>query len=146
MRGSMKTLDRTILCFDYGDVRTGVAIAHKGTTVAMPVETLETENLFDEEFLKKYIEGRGAGLIVVGDPLSLSREITESTRKARAFAEMIRSITGVEVKMFDERLTTKQAMDGLKTRRGKKISVRDIDASSAVIILQCYIQSITKSY
>ncbi|HEC79995.1 MAG TPA: Holliday junction resolvase RuvX [Firmicutes bacterium] len=85
-------------------------------------------------------------MIVVGDPLSLSREITESTRKARAFAEMIRSITGVEVKMFDERLTTKQAMDGLKTRRGKKISVRDIDASSAVIILQCYIQSITKSY
>ncbi|RLC41179.1 MAG: hypothetical protein DRH51_03740 [Candidatus Coatesbacteria bacterium] len=55
-------------------------------------------------------------------------------------------MTGVEVKMFDERLTTKQAMDGLKTRRGKKISVRDIDASSAVIILQCYIQSITKSY
>ena len=139
----MSGLDITILCFDYGDKRTGIAVAYKGTSVAVPVRTVGTEKLKDYDYLNNLIKEKDAGIVVVGEPLSLDGGETESTRKARDFAKSVEELTGIEVVLFDERLTTKVSERGIGDKRdGNLFKPKDINSASAVIILQGYIDYI----
>ncbi|MGQ9707125.1 MAG: Holliday junction resolvase RuvX [bacterium] len=139
----MLGLDKTILCFDYGDKRTGIAVVYRGTSIAIPVGTVETERLKNGDYLNDLIKEKAVNLIVVGEPLSLDGGDTESTRKARNFANTIKELTGLEVILFDERLTTKASERGIENKQSKNLyKVRDVDSASAVIILQGYIDYI----
>jgi len=138
-------LEKTIICFDYGDKRTGIAVAYKGTSVAVPVGTVETKDLVDRDYLNRLIKEKKAGLIIVGDPVSLRSEETESTRKAREFAEKVKVLSGLDVVMFDERLTTRLSERGVGRAKDKvRFRPKDIDSASAVIILQGYIDLIMR--
>ena len=141
----MAGLEKTIICFDYGDKRTGIAVAYKGTSVAVPVGTVETKDLVDRDYLNRLIKEKKAGLIIVGDPVSLRSEETESTRKAREFAEKVKVLSGLDVVMFDERLTTRLSERGVGRAKDKvRLRPKDIDSASAVIILQGYIDLIMR--
>ena len=80
--------------------------------------------------------------IVLGLPKHMNNDIGERAGKALEFGEMLRRRTGLEVVMWDERLTTVEAERTLienKVRRENRKQY--IDKIAAVFILQGYLDS-----
>ena len=85
-------------------------------------------------------QGAGVGAIVVGLPRRLDGSDTDMTAPAREMASALHTLTGLEVHLQDERLTSREAEQRLAERepdwRQRK---SQIDAASAAIILQDYL-------
>ncbi|MBR3949001.1 MAG: Holliday junction resolvase RuvX [Clostridia bacterium] len=132
-----------ILSVDYGDARTGVAVCDKMEILASPVgvihETYEPKVIAK---LKEIIGDKKPELIVVGLPVNMDGSKGERAQKCTLFAEKLKEETGIEVKLYDERLTTVSAHRILSENnvRGQKRK-NVVDAVSAVMILESYMKS-----
>ena len=81
--------------------------------------------------------------IVVGMPFNMDGSIGERGRDSERFAKKIEEAVGLPVKLWDERLSTKEAEAVLiqaDVTRGKRKKV--IDKLAAQLILQSYLDSI----
>ena len=85
------------------------------------------------------IKADGAELIVVGLPVNMDGTQGERAQKCRDFADKLREMTGIETVMWDERVTTVQAIGILNETnvRGKKRK-EVIDTVAATLILESY--------
>ena len=85
---------------------------------------------------------RGAGMLVVGHPRNMDGSRGESARRAEDFAAQLAALTGLEVQLWDERMTTVSAIGYLNETdvRGKKRK-QVVDTVAATIILEDYLQS-----
>lgn len=132
---------KRILCVDYGDVRTGLAVSDALGMLASGICTVSAggdRTLIEK--IKPYIEQYGIELIVVGNPINMDGSHGPRSEKACAFGEKLSEAVGIEVIMFDERCTTMEAhrfMNETDTRGKKRKSL--IDTLSAQIILQDYL-------
>lgn len=135
-----------IMGLDYGSKTVGVAVSDPLGITAQAVETIwrKDENKLRktcahiEELIREY----EVGLIVLGLPKHMNNDIGERAQKALEFGEMIGRRTGLEVAMWDERLTTVEAERTLienKVRRENRKQY--IDKIAAVFILQGYLDS-----
>ena len=100
-----------ILAVDYGDSRTGLAICDEGEILASPLKTLFERN-FDrcvEQTAQAAQESR-AKLIIVGDPVNMNGTRGERSEKCTLFAEKLRELVEVPVRMWDERSSTVTAI------------------------------------
>ena len=81
-------------------------------------------------------------MIVLGFPKNMNNTIGDRAEKSLAFKEMLEKRTGLDVVMWDERLTTVEAnrtlMEG-KVRREDRSKY--VDMLAAVYILQGYLDS-----
>lgn len=130
-----------IMSVDYGDTRTGVAICDKREILASPV-TVITEK-YRPNLIKKLIEvinERKPELIVVGLPKNMDGTCGERCEKCTEFANELREATGIDIDMWDERLTTVSAYRALNEAdfHGRKTR-QVVDAVAAVTILQDYL-------
>ena len=82
------------------------------------------------------------GLIVLGYPKNMNNSIGERGEKTEQFGKILETRTGLEVVLWDERLTTVSAMqvlmEGGVRRENRKTYV---DKIAAVLILQGYLDS-----
>ncbi len=130
-----------ILCFDYGAKRVGVAVTDDERIISTPLLTCENKNIFD--FIKSYLDENEVDLFLVGMPLDLRGEPTDSTSITKDFmAKLAAKFSSVSIETYDERYTSKIAKDSLiflgknkKYRRKKS----NIDKVSASLILQSYL-------
>ena len=129
---------------DYGSKTVGVAISDPLGITAQGIETIcrKDENKLRrtcariEELISEYEVGQ----IVLGLPKYMNNDIGERARRSMEFGEMLRRRTGLEVVMWDERLTTVEAERTLienKVRREDR--KKYIDKIAAVFILQGYL-------
>ena len=136
-----------IMGLDYGTKTVGVAISDALKITAQGIETIERkeENKLRrtcariEELIKEYDVEK----IVLGFPKHMNNDIGERAEKALEFGEMLKRRTGLEVVMWDERLTTVAAERTLiesKVRRENRKQY--IDKIVAVFILQGYLDSL----
>ncbi len=134
---------KRILCVDYGDVRTGLAVSDALGMLASGICTVKAGG--DRTLIEKiapYAEQYDVGLIVVGNPINMDGSHGPRSEKACAFGQKLSESLGIEVVMFDERCTTMEAtrfMNETDTRGKKRKSV--VDTLSAQIILQDYMDS-----
>ena len=139
-----------IMGLDFGSKTVGVAVSDALGITAQAVETInrKEENKLRktcariEELATEYEAER----IVVGFPKHMNNDIGERAEKAMEFGEMLKRRTGLEVVMWDERLTTVEAERTLienKVRREDR--KKYIDKIAAVFILQGYLDSISMS-
>ena len=132
-----------ILSVDYGDARTGIAVCDKMEILATPVgvihESYEPKVIAK---IKEIAEEKKPGLIVVGLPVNMDGSKGERAQKCSAFAEKLSEETGIETKLFDERLTTVSAHRILSENnvRGQKRK-NVVDAVSAVMILESFLKT-----
>jgi len=137
-----------VIGLDYGSKTVGVAVSDALGITAQAVETInrKEENKLRktcariEELATEYEAER----IVVGFPKHMNNDIGERAEKAMEFGEMLKRRTGLEVVMWDERLTTVEAERTLienKVRREDR--KKYIDKIAAVFILQGYLDSIS---
>ena len=131
---------------DYGSKTIGVAIIDPLGITAQAVETIWRK---DENKLRKtcarieaLIAEYEVESIVLGFPKHMNNDVGERAQKALEFGEMLKRRTGLEVIMWDERLTTVEAERTLienKVRREDRKQY--IDKIAAVFILQGYLDS-----
>jgi putative Holliday junction resolvase len=78
--------------------------------------------------------------VVLGLPLDMRGHEGEAARKARRFAQEVANATGCDVELWDERLTTVEAMRRLADNevRGKRARAR-VDQEAAVHLLQSWL-------
>ena len=127
---------------DYGDVRTGVAVCDKNEMLASPVKVItETDrDVLSDDIANEAVRLK-AEMIVVGLPKNKDGSEGFRAEACREFASLIEEKTGIDVALYDERLTTISAHNALNvtnTRGKKRKSV--IDAVSAVMILEDYMR------
>lgn len=132
-----------ILALDYGLKRTGIAYAEDPLFIAHSLITVKTYDLLI--FIEKHLLNNKVSKIVIGEPKSLSGGQTHSSEMIQAFFKKItKSFPEIEIKLYDERFTSKIAMQTVLDSGMKKMKRRNkenIDKISAVIILQDYLKS-----
>lgn len=131
------------LGIDYGEKRMGIAISDALGITAQAVAVIgRGKNLSEDireikKIIKKY---DGVDEIVVGLPKTMSGKIGEQAEKTLKFVDELKKHFKLDIKTWDERLTTVQAERFLTqvglTRGQKKAS---IDKSAASFILQSYL-------
>lgn len=132
-----------ILGVDLGLARTGVAVSDPMEMLASPVGTIADRNL--DRVAQKVADiakEHRAEHIVLGLPRNMDGSCGESAERSRAFGERLRELTGLDVTLWDERMTTVSAIGYLNqtnTRGAKRKAV--VDTVAATIILQGYLDS-----
>lgn len=136
-----------IMGLDYGSKTVGVAMSDPLGITAQAVETIwrKDENKLRktcariEELISEYEVER----IVLGLPKHMNNDLGERAQKALAFGDMVKRRTGLEVVMWDERLTTVEAERTLIENNVRRENRKQyIDKIAAVFILQGYLDSI----
>ena len=141
----LESKEGRIMGVDFGDTRTGLAVSDELRFLASGIGYISPGGIEKTaEAVSEIAQERGVTAIVVGHPINMNG--TEGPRAARAaeFAQLLRDrLAGVEVVLFDERMTTMAAARYLNETnvRGKKRK-GVIDTLSAQIILQNFIDSL----
>ena len=132
------------LAIDYGDVRIGLAISDTTALVASPLRTIK--NRIDNvvalnQEIASIVHDEAISVVYIGLPIHLSGGEGTSTEKVRHFAQELRSYIGshIEMRLVDERLSTKSAISQAKSI-GKKLTREDVDQMAAVAILEFALQ------
>jgi len=130
----------TILAFDFGERRIGVAVGEMQLGVAHPLDTIDAEaNQARFIRIEALVNEWQPVLLLVGLPLALDGSEHAMTALARRFAQRLQGRYGIETRMVDERLTSveaeQQARDiGLDVRKSRS----KIDQLAAKLILESY--------
>ena len=132
-----------ILGLDVGDRTIGVAVSDELGWTAQGLEVIRRRSWKeDSQHLRRLCENYNVGLVVVGYPKNMNGTIGPRAQAAAAFADRLSRELGIPAKLWDERLTTKEAermlvaADVSRARRRKVV-----DKMAAVLILQSYLQA-----
>ena len=132
-----------ILCIDFGRKRCGVAVTDPLHISANGLETQPTHLLMD--FLKDYCRREVVELIVIGKPVQLNGEPSESMRYIAPFMKRLaREMPEMPVVMHDERFTSTIAhreMIAAGLSRSRRQEKTLADKTAAVLILTGYLES-----
>ena len=130
-----------IMAIDYGDARTGVAFSDPTGLLAgqtFLIKSRKEEAVLAE--LARLAKEQGAGELVMGYPRNMDGTLGPRAEKYAAFAEKLRTGTGLPVILWDERRTTVEAHQILgdhgvraKNRKNK------VDSVAAALILEGYL-------
>ena len=137
-----------ILGLDYGSKTVGVAVSDPLGLTAQKVETIwrKQENKLRQTLarIKELVDEYQIEQIVLGFPKNMNNTVGERAEKALEFGEMLKKRTGLEVIMWDERLTTVEA-DRTLIEAGVRRENRKqyLDGIAAVFILQGYLDSLS---
>lgn len=130
----------TVLAFDFGKKRIGVAVGEQGLRLAHPLTTIHCEMTKQRfEAIAKLIEAWQPVLLVVGLPTHADGTEHELTRLSQRFARRLEGRFGIKSVLVDERYTTITARSALGELgiKGKKQKTM-LDQIAAQHILQSF--------
>ncbi len=132
-----------LLAIDYGKKRSGIAVTDILRLAANPLTTVATSDLHD--FVRKYCAENQVDAIVVGKPMNLNGQPSESMASLTPTINRLRKlIAPIPVIFFDERFTSVLAHRAMLDGGMKKSDRRDkavVDMISASILLNDFLQS-----
>ena len=132
--------EATILAFDFGTRRIGVAVGNALTRVAHALTTIDGEvSAARFKAIASLIDEWRPDLLVVGRPLHADGSEHEMTARAERFARQLAGRFGLDVTRVDERFTTLAAdseLAGAGVRGRRRRAARD--AVAAQLILQSW--------
>ncbi len=138
-----------VIGLDYGQATVGVAISDELLYTAQGVEVIrrkhETKLRQTLQRIEELISEYQVDKIVLGYPKNMDNSIGERAKKSEELAETLRRRTGLEVILWDERLTTVSAhrtLDEAGLNYREKAQV--VDKVAATYILQSYLDSLAK--
>lgn len=136
-----------ILALDVGDKTIGIAVCDELKLTAQGVEVIRRTSLAkDFKRLNELIADYQVGLVLVGLPKNMNGTIGPRGELVQEFAkDLAKAIPNIEIKFWDERLSTVAAQKSLiaaDVSRAKRRQV--IDKMAAVFILQGYLDSLPR--
>jgi putative Holliday junction resolvase len=132
------------VALDIGTRRIGVALSDSAGTVATPYEvvTRSGDRSRDHRRIAALVEEAGAGIVVVGLPLSLDGSTGPAAQAILAEVAELRAALPVGVVTWDERLSTVEAERSLRAMRVRKGRHRQVvDQVAATVILQSWLDA-----
>lgn len=131
-----------ILAIDYGRARTGLAVSDPLQMIAGGLATVPTKEL--ERFIADYLSREEVSTIVLGKPMQMNGEPSETWRYIEPLARRLQAAHPlVEVTFYDERFTSVLAHRAMIDGGMKKSDRRNkavVDKIAATIILEDYLQ------
>lgn len=137
-------LSSTVLGFDFGEQRIGVAVGEHLWATANPLTTIDNEsNEVRFQVIAGLIQEWQPKLLIVGLPLSLDGTENNVTQLCKKFARRLNGRFNLPVMLIDERFSSAEASNllsesGIKGRAQKAV----LDQVAAQTILQSYFDSI----
>ncbi len=141
-------IEGTVLGFDFGEKRIGIAVGETMLKLAHPLTTIQAEeNAVKFAQIATLIQEWRPSLLVVGLPTYLDGEAHELTHLAKKFAQRLEGRFNLPVVMVDERLSSAEAAQSLRESGIHGIQQKAmIDQVAAQTILQSYFDQLsTKS-
>ena len=138
--------DSTVLGFDVGSRRIGVAIGSAFAVAARAIAVVEIPaGGIDWSAMDRLIkEWRPQGL-VVGDPLTLEGEDQPNRKRAHAFARQLLTRYAVPVVLVDERSSSVEAARRFAQQRAnghkRKRDAANLDAVAAAVIIERWLDA-----
>ncbi|MBQ1939819.1 MAG: Holliday junction resolvase RuvX [Alistipes sp.] len=131
-----------ILAVDYGRARTGLAVSDPLQLIAGGLATVPTKEL--ERFIAEYMSREEVTTIVLGKPMQMNGEPSETWRFIEPLARRLQAAhPTVEVTFYDERFTSVLAHRAMIDGGMKRMARRDkavVDKIAATIILEDFLQ------
>lgn len=133
-------MSATLLGFDFGLRRIGVALGNEHTGEARPLTTVANHASGpDWRAIATAIDDWAPAALVLGVPYNADGSTHEVTIAALAFGEELEARHGLPVHKVDERLSSFAANEALVERRQRgdrrKLRDGDMDAAAAAMIL-----------
>lgn len=133
-----------ILGVDYGKRRIGLAVSDETATLARPLATAEvTGRKAAAEAVAEAAKREGVRAVVLGDPRHMDGQESTLGEEVRLLARRIEALLpGVQVVLWDERLTSHEA-EAILRERGERLQGRKgrLDQVAAAVLLQSYLDA-----
>ena len=130
------------LGLDLGSRTLGVSISDKSGIIASTYKIIRHNEEYDRliDDVKKIVEEENIDKIVLGYPKNMNNTEGERCEKTREFKEMLEKRTGLEVVLWDERLTTVAADNSMMEMGIRREHRKEyVDEIAAIFILQGYL-------
>ena len=130
---------------DVGEKTIGIAVSDLLGITAQGLDTIRRSNIeIDLEHVINILKDYGVNLVVIGLPKNMNNTLGPSADRAKEFGDELSKRIDIEIKYWDERLTTVSAqrtlLEGDVSRKKRK---QVVDKIAAVMILQNYMDSVT---
>ncbi len=136
----------TVLAFDFGTRRIGVAVGDFETRLAHPLTIIEaSDNRARFTAIERLVSEWRPALAVVGLPTREDGGEHPVGRLARRFAQRLRGRFGLAVELADERLTSNDAERSLRSAGARGARLKSaLDPVAAQRILETYFESLSR--
>jgi len=137
-----------VLALDIGERRIGIAKPDETGTLAVPYGVYRRRNVAEDvASLAKLCQKLEIEALVVGLPLNMDGTEGPQAKKVREFAEKLAEAVKVPVFYVDERWTTEEVERAMREAGGQPSRKKEkVDALSAVLILQAWLESQRSEY
>lgn len=120
------------LALDVGDAWTGTALSDDIGLTARPYQTIATGDLY--VFLEELLKREPITTIIIGYPITMKGTQSAQTHKVLALKDKLqRHFSSIEFKLFDERMTSKQAAH-IKPAKNKQDKLASHSLAAALIL------------
>ena len=138
-------MEGTLIGFDFGSRRIGVAVGETSTRIASPLGAIEGEaNEARFEAIGRIVaEWRPVGFVVGRPPHHPDGTEHAVARLAEKFGRRLEARYNVPVRYVDETLTSAEAESSLRQTRTRAGSKSDVDALAATLILQSFLDELS---
>lgn len=129
------------MAIDYGKKRVGLAVTDPQQLIATRLETIDAEQIW--QFLEGYFAKEPVELVLIGYPVQPNNQPSEALRYINPFVQKFRQKYDLEVRLVDERYSSKmafQTMIDAGLRKSQRRNKGTIDGVSATILLQSYLE------
>jgi putative Holliday junction resolvase len=126
----------TLLAFDFGTKRVGVAVGNTLLRQAQPLKTVAAEGDARFAALQALVTEWQPTALVVGVPFHPDGAAHDNTQRARRFGRQLHGRFGLPVHEVDERYTTTEALAQ---------GAADADAAAAALILDQFFRQQTQA-
>lgn len=141
-------MNKRYIGLDLGSKTLGISISESGI-----IASNHSTYKFEEDnyqlavnYINDFINDNKIDVVVLGLPRHMNNDLGIRGEISLKFKELLSKINDCEIILWDERLSTKQALDVLikgSVRRDKQKKIKD--ELAATIILQNYLDSINKN-
>jgi putative Holliday junction resolvase len=140
------TVSGTLIGFDFGERRIGVAVGETSTRIANPLGAIE-ERANEERFraIGRIVDEWQPVGFVVGRPRHSDDSEHAIAKLAEKFARRLESRYHLPVEFIDETLTSAIAESELREIRTRASRKSDVDALAAAMILQSYLDGLART-
>ena len=128
---------QSLLAFDFGTRRTGVAVGNSLLGRAQALKTIAADGDALFKAVASLIKEWQPDALVVGVPFHPDGAAHDNTRRAQRFARQLHGRFRLPVHEVDERYTTTEARSG---------GAADADAAAAAIILDQYLRNLPQDH
>jgi len=137
------TVSGTLIGFDFGERRIGVAVGETSTRIANPLGAIdEAANEPRFRAIGRIVDEWQPAGFVVGRPRHSDDSEHAIAKLAEKFARRLEARYHLPVEFVDETLTSAVAESQLRETRTRPGRKSDVDALAAAIILQSFLDSL----